>query len=215
MINMSTFNHSEWLQRRIERIGGSDAAAVIGANPYKTNLQLWEEKTGRAKAEDISNKPCVKYGTEAEKHLRELFKLDFPQYKVMYEAGNMWTNDDYPFAHASLDGWLQDESGRNGILEIKTTEIMRAGQKGLWKDRIPDNYYVQLLHYLLVTDFQFAVLKAQLKYEIDGKSWLNTHHYHLERSEVEGDIEILKKQEIEFWECIKQDKQPPLILPQI
>lgn len=58
-------------------------------------------------------KPYVKYGTEAEKHLRELFKLDYPQYQVGYVENNMFTNDKYPWAHASLDGWLMDRDGRN------------------------------------------------------------------------------------------------------
>lgn len=149
----------EWLNHRT-RIGGSDAAAIIGMNPYRTNQELWEIKIGLKQAKDISEKPYVKYGTEAEQHLRELFALDFPEYKVEYFGDNMWLNDKFPFAAASLDGELTDKQGRRGILEIKTAEIMRAGQKDLWNNRIPDNYYIQLLHYLMVTGFEFAVLKG-------------------------------------------------------
>lgn len=204
----------EWLQHRT-RIGGSDAAAIIGMNPYRTNQELWEIKTGLKQAEDISEKPYVKYGTEAELHLRELFALDFPEYKVEYFGDNMWLNDKFPFAAASLDGELTDKQGRRGILEIKTTEIMRAGQKDLWKNRIPDNYYIQLLHYLMVTEYEFAVLKGQLKFNIDGDVFLQTKHYHIERSEVQDDIDYLQKKETEFWEYVKSGKRPPLILPQI
>ena len=70
-------SRQEWLQERKKGIGGSDAAAIIGLNPYMTNVDLWEIKTGRKEQEDISNKPCVKYGTEAEGPLRELFKLQY------------------------------------------------------------------------------------------------------------------------------------------
>ena len=214
MVRIQTFKtRDEWLKARQGRIGGSDAAAILGLNPYKTNVQLWEEKTGRRQSEDISDKPYVKYGTEAEEPLRELFKLDFPEYTVMYEDGNMWLNDAIPWGHASLDSWLLDQDGRRGILEIKTTEIMRAGQKDLWKGRIPDNYYIQLLHYLLITEFDFALLKGQLKFNIDGEMWLQTKHYKIERSEVMDDIEFLKEKESEFWQCIQQDKPPALILP--
>ena len=216
MISMQSFKtRQDWLKARQGRIGGSDAAAILGMNPYKTNVQLWEEKTGRRKPEDISDKPYVKYGTEAEEPLRQLFRLDFPEYQVMYQEGNMWLNDDIPWGHASLDGWLLDQDGRKGIWECKTTEIMRAGQKDLWKDRIPDNYYIQLLHYLLITGFDFAVLKGQMKFDIDGEVWLQTKHYKIERSEVQEDIGFLKEKEFEFWQRIKQDKPPALILPSI
>lgn len=204
----------EWLNHRT-RIGGSDAAAIIGMNPYRTNQELWEIKIGLKQAKDISEKPYVKYGTEAEQHLRELFALDFPEYKVEYFGDNMWLNDKFPFAAASLDGELTDKQGRRGILEIKTTEIMRAGQKDLWNNRIPDNYYIQLLHYLMVTGFEFAVLKGQLKFNIDGDIFLQTKHYKIERSEVQADIDYLQKKETEFWEYVKSGKRPHLILPQI
>ena len=35
-----------WLKGRLNGIGGSDASAVVGKNPYKTNIELFEEKTG-------------------------------------------------------------------------------------------------------------------------------------------------------------------------
>lgn len=208
-------SREEWLKARAGRIGGSDASAVVGLNPYKDNVTLWMEKTGQAAAEDISEKPYVKYGTVAEDHLRELFKLDFPEYQVMYEPDNMWLNDRFPWAHASLDGWLVDQDGRQGILEIKTTNILQSMQKEKWNQRIPDNYYIQLLHYLMVTEFDFAVLKAQLKFDYGGDIVLHTRHYKVERSEVEADIEYLQSSEKTFWKQVQERKQPALILPEI
>lgn len=208
-------NRDEWLEKRAGRIGGSDASCIVGMNPYKSNVELWEEKTGKKQAEDISDKPYVKYGTEAEAHLRALFALDFPQFKVSYEENNMWLNDKYPFAHASLDGYLEDEKGRRGVLEIKTTNILQSMQKEKWNNRIPDNYYIQVLHYLMVTEFDFAVLKSQLKYDYDGDIFLTTKHYLIEREEVQEDLEFLEKAERKFFECIKEDRQPNLVLPVI
>ena len=106
-------SHDEWLERRGKTVGGSDASAIVGLNPYKTNVELWMEKTGRVQHEDIGDKPYVQYGHAAEPLLRELFKLDHPQYEVCYEENNLWLNDKYPFAHASLDGWLTDQEGRS------------------------------------------------------------------------------------------------------
>lgn len=216
MTEMKVFpNREEWLNARNNFLGGSDASAILGMNPYRTNLELWQIKTGQLQAEDISDKPYVKYGTEAEHYLRELFKLDFPEYQVFYEENNMFLNDKYPFAHASLDGWLMDQEGRKGILEIKTTNILQSMQKEKWKDRIPDNYYIQLLHYLMVTEFDFAVLKAQLKYEFNGEIYLQTKHYKVERADVIEDIQLLESSEKQFWKQVQERKRPALILPEI
>lgn len=208
-------SREEWLKNR-NRIGGSDASAILGMNPYRTNIELWQIKTGQLIPEDISDKPYVQYGIQAEMHLRELFQLDFPQYQVSYEENNMFLNDKYPFAHASLDGWLiEKETGRRGILEIKTTNILQSMQREKWNHRIPDNYYIQLLHYFLVTEFDFAVLKAQLKSEFNGESYIQTKHYHIERSEVQSDIDFLEASERRFWKQVQQRRKPYLILPDI
>ena len=209
-------SHEEWLQGRQGRIGGSDAAAIVGASPYMTNEQLWEIKTGRRQQNDISDNPLVRYGTEAEEHLRELFRLDFPDYEVFNLENNLWTNDKFPFAHASLDGGLTDDKGRKGIPEIKTATITSSVQRAKWKDQIPQQYFCQVCHYLMVTEFDFAILKAQLKTEWPGQfPSLRTEHYLIERSEVQQDIDYLQEAEERFWSYIKKDKRPPLILPEI
>lgn len=204
-----------WLDARTY-IGGSDAACVIGQNPWKSNVELWLEKTGQCTPDDISDKPQVAYGTKAEAPLRKIFKLDYPDLKVEYKANNLWKNTDYPWAHASLDGWLTDQDGRRGILEIKTTNVMSSRQKEQWHDKIPDNYYCQILHYLMVTGFDFAVLKAQLKWEIEGEVYCQTRHYRIERADVEDDIRLLAEAEKKFvTENIRKRKRPALILPGI
>lgn len=216
MVEMKILSsREEWLGVRKYYIGGSDASAVLGMNPYKSNLELWQEKVGMVQPEDISDKPYVKYGHEAESLLRELFALDFPEYEVGYEENNIWFNDELPFAHASLDGWLTDQDGRNGILEIKTTNILQSMQKEKWDNQIPDNYYIQVLHYLMVTDFDFAVLKAQLKFDFNGEILLHTKHYKIERSDALEDIEVLKSSEKEFWKYVQSRKRPALLLPEI
>lgn len=208
-------SRDEWLQARGKRIGGSEASAVVGLNPYMSNTDLWSIKTGRREAEDISDKPYVRYGHDAEPLLRELFKLDFPEYKVGYRDNNLFLNSRYPWAHASLDGWLQDPEGRTGILEIKTTEILQSMQKEKWKERIPDNYYLQVLHYMMVMEADFACLKAQLKYDYDGDIYLQIRHYWIERQDVENDIRILSEKEEEFWHHMQNGTRPATLLPEI
>ena len=93
-IQFGTFD--QWLDAR-HGIGGSDASAVIGKNPYKSNQDLWMEKTGRTVPPDISDKDYVRYGHAAEPLLRELFALDYPEYKVEYFGDNMIRNEKYPW----------------------------------------------------------------------------------------------------------------------
>ena len=205
-------SREEWLKKRTSYVGGSEAAALVGKNPYMTNIDLYRIKTRQQAKENIDNKDYVIYGHNAEPHLRELFALDYPQYKVGYIDNNIWLNDRYPFAHASLDGWLTDQDGRKGILEIKTTNILQSMQKEKWDHRIPDNYYCQVLWYMGVTGFDFAILKAQLKYDYDGDVFLTTKHYQIERSEVEEDINYLMQRGEAFAEYIKKGKEPPLVI---
>lgn len=208
-------SREEWLKARKNHIGGSDASACVGMNPYKDNIQLWEEKTGLIAPEDISDKDYVQYGTKAEMHLRELFAMDFPEYQVSYDENNMFLNTDYPWMHASLDGELLDLDGRHGTLEIKTTQLMQGMQREKWDNRIPDNYYCQVLHYLAVTGYEFAVLKAQIKSEWGGELRITTKHYHIERKDVEEDIRYLVEKEKRFWDCVVSGRRPDLILPAI
>lgn len=214
-IRMSLENRKAWMDARRSRIGGSDAAACVGLNPYKDNVTLWEEKMGLTIPEDISEKAYVQYGTQAEHHLRAMFALDFPEYSVHYIENNLYINPDYPWMHASLDGELTDPQGRKGILEIKTTEIMQSSQWAKWDGRIPDNYYCQVLHYLAVMEYDFAILKAQIKSGTGLRMRLETRHYLIERSDVEEDIQWLVNAEKRMYDCILSARRPDLILPAI
>ena len=215
MIDMSILNsREEWLKNRMNGLGGSEISAVIGLNPYLDNVTLWEYKTGRKQPADISDKPFVKYGTNAEHHLRELFKLDFPEYSVEYIEYYSFKNSKYPCALASLDGWRAEQDGRKGILEFKTTEILQSMQKEKWRERIPNNYFCQCLFYMAVLEADFCILKAQLKTVFDGVPYLQTKHYKIERSEVEADIDYLMQKGSEFWNYVKTGKKPPLVLPE-
>lgn len=208
-------SRKEWLKHRMQGIGGSEISAVVGLNPYMSNVELWERKTGLVEPEDISKKPYVEYGTRAEPLLRELFKLDFPKYEVFYEENNSFRNSRYPWALASLDGWLRDENGRVGVWECKTTNILQSMQKEKWNHQVPMNYFCQVLFYMAVIEADFAILKAQLKTEFEGVPYLQTRHYFIERADVQQDIDFLMEKGAEFWKCVQKMEKPALILPEI
>lgn len=216
MIEMTILKDREaWLKNRTRGLGGSDISSVVGLNPYKSNVDLWLEKTGQTTPEDISEKPYVKYGTQAEQHLRELFKLDFPEYQVEYIENNSFTNTKYPWAVASLDGWLTDQDGRRGVWECKTTNILQSMQKEKWNHKIPMNYYCQCLFYMAVIEADFCILKAQLKTMFDGVPYLQTKHYFINREDVQDDIDYLMQKGSEFWESVQSGQCPALVLPAI
>ena len=216
----------QWLQARKNGLGASDAACILGRNPWKSNVQLWEEKTGRREAEDIGEKPVVKYGKDAEAPLRSLFALDFPQYAIHYDEYGMIANrPEEPWLFATLDGELEDTvtqqpSHLMGVLEIKTTEIMRPAQWAEWNGGIPEHYYCQLLHQLLATGYYFAILKAQIRYREYGSSSpdalkVTTRHYYITVDDdgVREDMEHLLQAEKDFWACVKTGRRPAALLP--
>ncbi len=205
----------EWLAFRNTGIGGSDAAAVLGENPWKTNVELWEEKTGKSVAKSANNSEAVTYGLAAEKYLARLFALDFPEYTLSLVKNEVFVRDNFMFA--SLDAMLRDSLGRRGVLEIKTANIFSSMSRERWSNRIPQNYYIQLIHYLLVTEFDFAVLKAQLKSSQDGGVYLQTKHYFVDAHDpqVIADIEALRVAEQQFWNDVKTNMRPALILARI
>lgn len=212
-------NRADWLKARRNGIGASEAASVMGISRYKSNVELWEEKTGRRKPDDLTENARVNYGKAAEQQLRRLFELDYPEYLVEYDEYGMIANlPDKPWLFATLDGALTErKTKRRGVLEIKTTELMNPGQWNDWENQIPDGYFCQVCHQLLATGYEFAILKAQIKYRREGVLTLSTRHYHLERSDenVREVMELLLEKETAFWECVERDVPPPLILPEI
>lgn len=209
-------NRAEWLEARKTGIGGSDAAAVLGMSPWKTNVELWEEKTGRRQDKDLSDDPCVQYGIQCEPFMREIFALDFPQYTISHEENVSLKHPDFPYLRASLDGFLEDTSTDEiGVLEIKASFLFSRADREKWEGRIPQHYFIQVLHNMNVIDAAFAVLKARLIRDWNDTRTITERHYTFRRSELEADIEYLIEREHAFWRKVETDTRPDLILPAI
>lgn len=217
--DLYTFHHfkdrEEWLSYRIKGIGGSDASATVGMNPYKSNQDLWKEKLG-LKSNEVSSNKAMAYGNNAEGLLRELFKLDFEdKYEVQYVDNTIVQNKSNPFLLYSPDGLLLEyETGKKGIYEGKTTEILSSMHRESWKEKIPQNYYIQVLHGLLtLEDYDFVILKAQLKmYNERNGMYLVTNHYRIDRENVKEDLAYLLENEKVFYEHIVNKTEPSLML---
>lgn len=211
-------SHEEWLRERKKGLGASDAGTIIGVNKWKSNVELWREKVGLQDPEDISYKPHVQYGHDAEPHLRALFALDHPELRVTYESPyKMIFSDELPFIFATPDGELEDlETGDHGGLEIKTTEIMNPRQWSEWDKRIPDQYFAQVCHQFKATGWKFIYLLVQIKYTTqDGEKRKMIKEYRIERHEVLESIEYLTVMETKFWNDVQTKQEPALLLPAI
>jgi len=140
----------EWREARRHGIGGSDVAAIMGINPWKSPLEVWLEKTGRADPPDLSGKQSVEWGNRLEAAVADRFAEAHPELKVLRKNCTMISKD-RPWAIANIDRELRGD-GR-GILEIKTVGLR---SEGLWVYGPPEHYLAQVQHYLSVTGWDFA-----------------------------------------------------------
>lgn len=226
-----TIRHFEqtplWLEAKTGKIGGSSASAIIGKNPWQSNKEAYAELMGLSEHRNLDDNKAVQYGKEAEKHIRALFALDnMDTYEVIDppETGyDLVINSERPYMCGTLDGQLIEKAtGRKGVLEVKTSAILSSMQNERWYDRenkkatVPINYYIQVLHYMLITDFDFAVLVAELKYEhTDGSVKFIRQKFVFDKSDdgVKDDLEWLLKEEEAFYnKYIATKKEPPLVL---
>lgn len=193
----------EWLRARV--IGGSSASSIVGVNPWQSRLELYLSLM-EGPGDDRDNE-VLKYGRENEPLIRKMFKLDFPDKKVMAPRGyEMYIRNDKPYMTATVDGRTVDSDGRKGILEIKTHDVRNSEDLDRWRGSIPQNYLFQVLHYMLVlTDYEYADLVAKLRFfDYDGTMRTlvktETRYYHIERADVEKELAWLEKQETRFYE---------------
>ena len=175
----------EWHKWRSEGIGASDSPVVMGVSPYKTRFQLWQEKTGE-ETNDQGNW-ATRRGNELEPRARAQYELEMNQ--DMPPA--FMEHPHFPFIRASLDGY-----GNNTVLEIKCPgkEDHALAVEG----KVPEKYYPQLQHQLLVTSAAVAHY-----YSFDGERGALV--------QVVPDLPYIKtllKELQSFWHLV-QTRTPP------
>lgn len=186
-------DHGKWLYVRNSGIGGSDAATIMGLNPYKSAYQLWMEKTGQAAPPDLSDNQYIYWGAKNEANIAEWFSEVTG--KKVRKLGTL-RNRSHPFMLANVD---REIMGEEAGLEIKTAGVKQYRK---WKDdEIPDAYYCQCLHYMAVTGADYWYIAVLLGGN-DSK-WKR-----IERNEE--DIKTLIQAEREFWELVQTKTAPPV-----
>lgn len=184
----------EWLQLRRRGIGGSDASVIMGKNPYRSILQLWEEKTGKLPVTDEGNEYTY-WGNVMEPIIRKEF-MNRTGLKVRQKHAMIF-HKNYPYLFADVDGIVTDERGEKCIFEAKTASQYKAEQ---WEDGVPEEYILQVQHYLEVCGMDKAYIAAL----IGGNKFVFHTIYRDEEL-----IRNLVSREKEFWEgCVLTGTEP-------
>ncbi len=211
---VTTFaDRKQWLKNRINGIGASECAAIVGLNPFMTNVELYESKVNRFVDKDIDKTTEMQYGIDAEVPLRRLFELTYPNYYVYYRDNTTIQSKKYLWMMFSPDGLLYDtQKDRYGVYEGKTTALNSKMSELKWNNKIPDNYYTQLLHALLVTNFDFAVLNVEIRKIGQNGIEFTRKIYTLEKEDCLEDLKFLEEKEVEFWQSVQNKEKPALLI---
>lgn len=190
-ISTKDMSHEQWLEERRNAIGGSDAPSVIGVNPYSSPYAVYCDKLGMLPAKEENE--AMRQGTDLESYVARRFEMQTG--KKVRKCNSILYNPEYPFAHANVDRLIL---GEDAGLECKTTS--QLNMKKFKNGEYPANYYVQSMHYMMVT----GAAKWYLAVLIYSKEFLV---FEIERDEDE--IQALAKAEKEFWDNHVATNQPP------
>lgn len=188
-----------WLERRRLGIGGTDAAAITGHNPYKGPLAVYFEKVLEVRPERHPTPQDPRWwGLALEGPLRDAFEHETGL--TVVDAPRLLRHEQRPWQQASLDGLVYDADEPLGIFESKTGGLR---QSAAWPEDdpevIPAAYLVQGMHYMAVTGLNnvwFAAL-------IGGQRFI------VRKLARDLDAEqMLARREEDFWQHV-QDRIPP------
>lgn len=141
-IPLSGLNREEWLELRKTGIGGSDAGAVCGMNPYSSPMKVFRDKT--CDIPDGQDNEAMRQGHDLEEYVAQRF-TEATGLKVR-RSNYMYRSKEHPFMIADVDRLV---TGEEAGLECKTVSAYNADK---WKDgEIPLHYIMQCYHYMAVT----------------------------------------------------------------
>ena len=186
-------NEVDWHTLREKRIGGSDIGAILGVNKYKSIIDVYIDKT---EGSNFEGNESTFWGHMHESTIMKVFAQKHKEFNV-YQAPYSVVND---FLIANLDGVLKDRNnGDYGVLEIKTTNAFNYKD---WEgDIVPQYYYAQVQHYLMLTGYKFAYIAVL----IGGNKYKD---FKIERSEE--DIVLIRSKATEFYKENILKQIPPM-----
>lgn len=185
------------LTDRTKFLGSSDAAAILGLSPWATPLQVYEDKiTPRSEHADAARERFFTRGKRLEPVVCDMLAEETGI--EIARRNHRYRDPELPYLAAEIDAETTD--GRN--VEIKTVSPFKAWEWGEeHSDQIPLHYCVQVLHALMVTRRDQAIVAALI-----GADDLRIYR-------VERDDELIgrmRSEEVAFWDRIQRREPPPI-----
>lgn len=181
----------EWLALRRRGIGGSDAGAILGLNPYQSAYGVWCDKLGLTDEQPDSE--AMRQGRDFEAYVAQRF-CEATGKKVR-RCNAMLAHPDHPFLLANVDRLI---AGEDAGLECKTASALSRTDYAAGD--VPPQHYVQCQHYLAVT----GLSRWYLAILVLGRAF---YTFEIERDDME--IAALIDAEKAFWEGNVLSNTPP------
>lgn len=198
LVKTTDLSRSDWLAVRRTGIGGSDAAAAVGLSPYKSQLELWLEKTGRdadlPKPDPNDMAEPIYWGTLLEPIVAAAYTQQ-TGHRVR-KVNAVLQHPTFPFMLANLDREIV------GVPDVQILECKTAGEFGArhWQNGVPEYIELQVQHQLAVT----GKLAADVAVLLCGQK--------LEVHRIERDDDLIARLiqlEAQFWRHVETDTPPP------
>ena len=181
-IAISNISREEWLKLRKSGLGGSDAGAICGVNPYSSPMKVFHDKTSNEV--DETDNESARQGRDLENYVAERF-MEATGLKVR-RSNYMFRSKEHSFMIADVDRLIV---GEDAGLECKTASAYSSDK---WQDgKIPLHYVLQCYHYMAVTGKRCWYIAALIL----GREFV----YH----KIEWDDEIISRlidAEKVFWD---------------
>ena len=162
--NQTEKNMTDVTKNRNNFIGGSDVAAILGLNRYKTSYEVWEEKKHNIRTFDGNQ------ATEWGKKLEPVIIAHFEQVNNVkaFDNNTRYISKEYDFLGCHPDG-ICTINNENVLIEVKTVS---TDAYKFWGNSLPMEYYCQVQHNLYVlglkkAKFIYLVLDSRFYGEID------------------------------------------------
>ncbi|OYQ19154.1 alkaline phosphatase [Pseudomonas mandelii] len=200
LVGTKQLPRADWLAVRKGGIGSSDAAAAVGLNPYKSQLELWMEKTGR----DETLRKIDPHDDESPAYWGNILEPIVATHYTQ-RSGHRVRRINAVLQHPDPTlSWMLANIDREiiGAPEVQILECKTAGINGarLWKEGVPEYVQLQVMHQLAVTGKQAADVAVLL-----GGQHLEIHRIKRDDSMIAQLIELERL----FWDYVVGDTPPP------
>ncbi len=199
-----------WAEARTFGIGGSEAAALLGLNPWCSPYTLWCRKTGLI--DPVQQTERMRWGHRLEDVIAQYYaeetgltvdpaRTASPVItgdcgREYFDDGVMFRNARRPWQLASVDRFVMCPNRGWGVLEIKNVGI-RSRDK--WKDGVPDYVRAQNLHYQSVLGLSWGAVAVLFGGNSPGL---------MDVEAEDGEIEELVGAETAFWLSLEAGEPP-------